>query len=161
MHYIFLFRKLIACIHATRYSNANLTQLRHVINYLCCCTLRVSLSIYRTVHYWFIRRLFTTNTYAYMFNGFNWNAFKRSIAPESRPKSLFYYNHERTLHERSLIESLSHDACRSIRTCQLCGSRGHCLRMEVTCNSRSIYRFLISRSEINRWIRVACTRVTC
>lgn len=52
--------------------------------------------------------------------------------------------------EGSLVGSLSLDACRSIRTCRLCGLRGHCLRVEVTCNSRPIYRLLILPNEIGR-----------
>lgn len=56
----------------------------------------------------------------------------------------------RALREGSLIGSLSPDACGSIRTCRLCGLRGHCLRVEVTCNSRPIYRLFIPQNEIGR-----------
>lgn len=52
--------------------------------------------------------------------------------------------------EGSLIGSFSLDACGSIRTCRLCGLRGHCLRVEVTCNSRPIYRLFIPQNEIGR-----------
>jgi len=83
------------------------------------------------------------------FNDFNWSAFNQSTnARERRGRKIsFCYNHESFMpREGSLVGSLFSDACRSIRTCRLCGLRGHRLRVEVTCNSRPIYRLLIPRN---------------
>lgn len=83
------------------------------------------------------------------FNDFNWSALNQSTdAWVRRGRKIFFrYNHEGLCAARGV---LSPDACRSIRTCRLCGLRGHCLRVEVTCNSRPIYRLFIPRNEIGR-----------
>lgn len=90
---------------------------------------------------------------AHEFNDFNWSAFNQSTAWEWRDwKISFRCNHKHLCAARGVLgqEPLSLDACRSICTCRLCGLRGHCLRVEVTCNSRPIYRLLILPNEIGR-----------
>ena len=139
----------------------NSTQLGHAncLTVASATLLRLSLSdrhivLLRSVHSETIR---SRRRDVREFNDSNWSVFNQLRSTPGSDvvgKSLFVITNIYAPREGSLIGNLSRDACRSIRTCRRCGLRGHCLRVEVTYNSRPIYRLLISQNEI-AWMSAA------